>query len=71
VYLPRLENVNRRPNEAVLFEFCDFLVTNVGNQVANTNYACLEKAWSLWATFRVEINVVVIAIALVDQAPNG
>jgi hypothetical protein len=71
VYLPRLENVNRRPNEAVLFEFCDFLVTNVRNQVANTNYACLEKAWSLWATFRVEINVVVIAIALVDQAPNG
>jgi hypothetical protein len=70
VYLPRLKNVDHRSNELVVFELCNFLVSDISHQVANTNYARLEEAWPLGTTFRIEINVVVITIALVDQAPN-
>jgi len=69
-YLPRLKNIHGRPNEIVLFELRDFLVPDICNQVADTDYACLEESRLLWATFRVEINVIVITVALVDQAPN-
>lgn len=67
---PPPENVDRRPNEIIYFQFRDLLIPYVGDKVPNSSNASLKKAWAFRAAFRIKIDVVMIAIALVNQAPN-
>ena len=69
--LPRLKNVNRSADEFVKLQLCNFLISDVGDQVANTRYASLKKTWTFWPTFGIKVDLVMIAVALVDQAPDG